>query len=98
MSETAVYRVESKAEILVKQYGIKDSKPNEHFIKAVQKAAAAKEMTVAKYRDKILFPHGKERIIKRFQKFIAQHPNAEGKLKTIDSYFLVISPSVQWSM
>lgn len=61
MSETAVYRVESKTEILVKQYGIKDSKPNEHFIKAVQKAAAAKEMTVAKYRDKILFPHGKER-------------------------------------
>lgn len=39
------------------------------FIKTVQKAAAAKGMTVAEYRDKILFPHGKERIIKRFKQY-----------------------------
>lgn len=61
--------VESEVVRLVKQYGIKDSKPDEKFIKAVQKAAAAKGMTVAEYRDKILFPHGKERIIKRFKQY-----------------------------
>ncbi len=37
--------------------------------------------SVAEYRDKILFPHGRERIIKRFEQFFALHPEAEGKSK-----------------
>lgn len=61
--------LELEVERLVKRYGIRDSKPDEKFIKTVQKAAAAKGMTVAEYRDKILFPHGKERIIKRFEQY-----------------------------
>lgn len=73
--------VETECVRLIKRYGIKDSKSNEKFIKKVQKAAAAKGMTVAEYRDKVLFPHGKERIKARFQKFLALHPEAEGKLK-----------------
>lgn len=60
---------EMEVERLVKRYGIRDSKPDEKFIKTVQKAAAAKGMTVAEYRDKILFPHGREKIIARFKKF-----------------------------
>ena len=36
-------------------------------------------MTVAKYRDKILFPHDKDRIIARFKKFIKLHPDLEGR-------------------
>ena len=60
---------EIEVERLVKRYGIRDSKPDEKFIKTVQKAAAAKGMTVAEYRDKILFPHGKEKIIKRFEQY-----------------------------
>ena len=70
-----------EAESLVKQYGIKDSSPNERFIKAVQKAATAKGMSVAEYRDKILFSHGRERIIARFKQFLKQHPEADGKPK-----------------
>lgn len=70
-----------EAERLIRRYGIKDSRPNEKFIKAVQKAATAKGMTVAEYRDKILFPHGKERIIERFKKFIKLHPEMQGKFK-----------------
>ena len=54
---------------LVKRYGIKDSRPNEKFIKTVQKAAASKGMTVAQYRDKILFPHGKQKILNRFEQY-----------------------------
>lgn len=73
--------VETEAEKLVQQYGIKDSRPNEKFIKTVQKAAAAKGMTVAEYRDKVLFPHGKQRIISRVKKFLALRPEAEGKFK-----------------
>ncbi len=61
--------VESELQRLLKRYGIKDSKPDEKFIKTVQKSAAAKGMTVAEYRDKILFPHGKELIIKRFEQY-----------------------------
>ncbi len=61
--------VESELQRLLKRYGIKDSKPDEKFIKTVQKSATAKGMTVAEYRDKILFPHGKERIVKRFKMF-----------------------------
>lgn len=60
---------EMEVERLVKRYGIRDSKPDEKFIKTVQKAAAAKGMTVADYRDKVLFPHGKEKIVARFKKF-----------------------------
>lgn len=61
--------VEMEIERLIRRYGIKDSRPNEKFIKAVQKAAAAKGLTVAEYRDKILFPHGREKILARFKKF-----------------------------
>lgn len=61
--------VESELQRLLKCYGIKDSKPNEKFIKTVQKSAAARGMTVAEYRDKILFPHGKDKIIKRFEQY-----------------------------
>lgn len=61
--------VEKEVERLIKRYGIRDSKPDEKFIKAVQKAATAKGMTVAYYRDKVLFPHGKEKIVARFKKF-----------------------------
>ncbi len=61
--------VESELQRLLKSYGIKDSKPNEKFIKMVQKSAAARGLTVAEYRDKILFPHGKEKIIKRFEQY-----------------------------
>ena len=46
-----------------------------------QKAAASKGMTVAEYRDKILFPHGKKRIIARYKKFVKQHPEANGTPK-----------------
>lgn len=73
--------VELETERLIKRYGIKDSKPNEKFIKTVQKAATARGMTIAEYRDKILFPHGKKRIIARFKQFLKQHPEAEGKGK-----------------
>lgn len=73
--------VETETVRLIRHYGIKDSRPNEKFIKAVQKAATAKKMTVVEYRDEILFPHGKDRIIMRFQKFLALHPEAEGKIK-----------------
>ena len=74
--------LEMEVERLVKRYGIRDSKPDEKFIKTVQKAATARGMTVAEYRDKILFPHGKERIIARFKQFLKQHPEAEGKPKS----------------
>ena len=67
---------EMEVEKLVKRYGIRDSKPDEKFIKAVQKAATANGMTVAEYRDKILFPHGKEKIVARFKQFLKQHPEA----------------------
>lgn len=61
--------VELELQRLLKCYGIKDSKPNEKFIKTVQKSAMARGITVAEYRDKILFPHGKEKIIKRFEQY-----------------------------
>ena len=61
--------LELEAERLIKRYGIKDSRANEKFIKTVQKAAAAKGLTVAEYRDKILFSHGREKILARFKKF-----------------------------
>lgn len=61
--------VESELQRLLKSYGIKDSKPNEKFIKTVQKSAMARGITVAEYRDKILFPHGREKIIKRFEQY-----------------------------
>jgi len=61
--------LELEVERLVKRYGIRDSKPDEKFIKTLQKAAAAKGMTVAEYRDKTLFPHGREKIIKRFEQY-----------------------------
>ena len=70
--------LETELDRLVKRYGLKDSRPNEHFIKTVEKAAKAQGMTVAEYRDKILFPHGKERIIARFKKFIKLHSDLEG--------------------
>lgn len=45
--------VELELDRLLKQYGIRDSRPNERFIKAVEKAARRQEMTVAAYRDSI---------------------------------------------
>ena len=39
--------------------------------------AAAKGMTADEYREKILFPHGKDWIKARFQKFLSLHPDAE---------------------
>lgn len=70
--------VELELQRLLKRYGIKDSKPNEKFIKAVQKSAAARGLTIAEYRDKILFPHGKEKIIKRFEQYY-KHKNKAKK-------------------
>ena len=61
--------VELELQRLLKRYGIKDSKPNEKFITTVQKLAMARRLTVAEYRDKILFPHGREKIIKRFEQY-----------------------------
>lgn len=61
--------VESELQRLLKRYGIKDSKPNEKFITTVQKLAMARGLTVAEYRDKIFFPHGREKIIKRFEQY-----------------------------
>lgn len=69
--------VESELQRLLKRYGIKDSKPNEKFIKTVQKSAAARGLTVAEYRDKILFTHGKEKIIKRFEQYYKLKNKAE---------------------
>ena len=68
-SKQLFIEVESELQRLLKSYGIKDSKPNEKFIKMVQKSVAARGLTVAEYRDKILFPHGKEKIIKRFEQY-----------------------------
>lgn len=61
--------VESELQRLLKRYGIKDSKPNEKFITTVQKLVMARGLTVAEYRDKIFFPHGREKIIKRFEQY-----------------------------
>ncbi|MDE6059483.1 MAG: sigma-70 region 4 domain-containing protein [Clostridia bacterium] len=72
--------VELELQRLLKQYGIKDSKPNEKFIKTVQKSAAARGMTVAEYRDKILFPHGKERVRKRFEQYYKRRNKAKNKI------------------
>lgn len=64
--------LELEVDRLIKLYGIKDSKPDEKFIKTVQKSAAAKGMTAAEFRDKVLFPHGKDKIIARFKKYFAK--------------------------
>lgn len=66
---------------LIKRYGLKDSRPNEQFIKTVEKAAKRQGLTIAEYRDKILFPHGKERIKARFEKFLKLRPDLAGKGK-----------------
>lgn len=71
--------LEMKVERLVKRYGIKDSKSDKKFIKTVQKAATARKMTVAEYRDKILFPRGEERILTRFKQFLKIYPKLESK-------------------
>ena len=68
-SQQLFIEVELELQRLLKRYGIKDSKPNEKFIQTVQKSAAARGMTVAESREKILFPHGKEKIIKRFEQY-----------------------------
>ena len=80
-SQQLFIAVELELDRLVKQYGLRDSRPNEKFIKAVEKAAKRQKMTVAEYRDRILFPHGKERIITRFKQFIKKYPELEGKGK-----------------
>lgn len=68
-SKQLLIAVELELQRLLKRYGIKDSKPNEKFIMTVQKSAMARGITVAEYRDKILFPHGKEKIIKCFEQY-----------------------------
>ena len=81
LSKQLFIALELELDKLIKRYGIKDSKPDEKFIKAVQKAAKSKGMTVAEYRDKVLFPQGKERVKARFEKFLKLYPQAEGKHK-----------------
>ena len=73
--------LELESDRLVKQYGLRDSRPNEKFIKEIEKAANQEGMTVAEYRDKVLFPDGKERIHARFERFVKLHPEWEGKGK-----------------
>ena len=73
--------IELELDRLVKQYGLRHSRPNEKFIKTVEKAAKRQEMTVAEYQDKILFPHGKERIIARFKQFVKKYPKLAGRGK-----------------
>ena len=43
-----------------------------------QKAATAKGMMVAEYRDKILFPHGIEHVIAKVEQFLKLNPEAKG--------------------
>ena len=59
---------------IVRRFGIRDNSPDEEFIKTVRKAAKAKGMTVAEYRDNLLFPHGREKILARFRKYLKLHP------------------------
>ena len=73
--------LELEIERLVKKYGIQDSKPNEQFIKTTVIVSADKGMTVAEYRDKILFPHGREKILARFKKFYKLQQTVGGMLK-----------------
>ncbi len=80
-SQQLFIAVELELDRLVKQYGLRNSRPNEKFIKTVEKMAKRQGMTVAEYRDKVLFPHGKERIIARFKQFIKKYPELEGKGK-----------------
>ena len=46
-SQQLFIAVELELDRLTKQYGIRNSKPNEKFIKAVEKAAKRQKMTVA---------------------------------------------------
>lgn len=73
--------LEQEVERVVRKFGLKDSKPSEGFYKTIEKAAQAKGMTIAEYRDSVLFPHARERAICRFKKFIAIHPELKAPFK-----------------
>lgn len=66
--------LEIEVDNIVRRFGIRDNSPNEEFIKTVRKAAKARGMTVAEYRDNLLFPHGREKILARFKKYLKLHP------------------------
>lgn len=66
--------LENEVDGIVRRFGIRDNSPNEEFIKTVRKAAKARGLTVAEYRDNLLFPHGREKILTRFRKYLKLHP------------------------
>ena len=66
--------LEIEVDNIVRRFGIRDNSPNEEFIKTVRKAAKARGLTVAEYRDNLLFPHGREKILARFKKYLKLHP------------------------
>lgn len=66
--------LEIEIDNIVRRFGIRDNSPNEEFIKTVRKAAKARGLTVAEYRDNLLFPHGREKILTRFKKYLKLHP------------------------
>ena len=41
----------------------------------------ARGMTVTEYRDSVLFPHARERVIGRFKKFLKLHPELKAPFK-----------------
>lgn len=73
--------LEQEVERIVRKFGLKDGRPSESFYKTIEKAAQARGMTVAEYRDSVLFPHARQRIIDRFKKFIAIHPELKAPFK-----------------
>lgn len=73
--------LEQEVERVVRKFGLKDSKPSESFYKTIEKAAQSRGMTVAEYRDSVLFPHARQRIIDRFKKFLKLHPELKAPLK-----------------
>lgn len=73
--------LEIEVNSIVRRFGIRDSKPDGEFIKTVQKAASGRGMTVAEYRDKLLFPHGREKIFARFKKYLKLHPDRAAAYK-----------------
>lgn len=66
--------LEIEIDRIVRRFGIRDNSPKEEFIKTVRKAAKARGLTVAEYRDNLLFPHGREKILARFRKYLKLHP------------------------
>lgn len=73
--------LEEEVERIVRKFGLKDSRPSESFYKTIEKAAQARGMTVTEYRDSVLFPHARERVIGRFKKFLKLHPELKAPFK-----------------